>query len=140
MRVASQTTASAAVSERAAVRQTDALRGGIIVHHMENVVRVGSEIDYPAQTPSGERGGGGQMRMRLIYGRPAELLQCTTGRIGTRTAWPGRKFVAVRQRRRSLCGAAENSVAVRQDVGLVAPQQFDVVGTVHARVTYSVTL
>ena len=106
MRVASQTTASAAVSERAAVRQTDALRGGIIVHHMENVVRVGIEIDYPAQKPSGERGGGGQTRMRLIYSRPAELLRCTTGRIGTRTAWRDGQCAAVQQRQRMVvrCG------------------------------------
>lgn len=53
------------------------------------------------------------MRMRLIYGRPIELLRCTTGKIGTTTAWSDREFAAVQQRRRSLCGAADGSAVQR---------------------------
>lgn len=78
----------------------------IIMHHMENQSGLESEFDYPAQAPSGERGRGGQMRMGRIYSRPAELLRCTTGRIGTTTAWCGGQIVAVRQRQRMVvrCG------------------------------------
>lgn len=88
--------------------------------------------------------------MRRICDGARELLRCTTGRVGTTLASGRVRSGAVRDRvlRRNraagqCCSAALDSAAQRSAAQMLCSASSAVsgiVGTIHARVTYSVTL